>query len=152
MKYLSSRCSMIGSCMSSSKRMVKQTILALYLLAIILKDQILYCKVAEELSMTNCWICSQSKYRLSVSSKSLGLFSTTAIPIMSLRRLWYAYLITAINCDGEFNPVLTPFESQLEASINSCMPDEHVPETERNNRVIQERVRIVSPHAIQKNS
>ena len=38
--------------------------------------------------------------------------------------------------------MLTPFESQLETSINSCMPDDHVPEAERNNRVIQERVRI----------
>ena len=49
------------------------------------------------------------------------------------------YYIKQINCDEEFNPVLTPFESQLETSINSCMPDEHVPEAERNNRVIQER-------------
>ena len=52
------------------------------------------------------------------------------------------YYIKQINCDGEFNPVLTPFESQLETSINRCMPDEHVPDAERNNRVIQERVRI----------
>jgi len=62
-------------------------------------------------------------------------------PIMRLYNKAHHYIIQ-IDCDGEFSPVLTPFESQLETPIHSCMPDEHVPEAERNNRVIQERVRI----------
>ena len=83
------------------------------------------------------------RYRSCVPLNSRrGEETTRAVNLIMILYNKAHYYIKQINCDGEFSPVLTPFESQLETSINSCMPDEHVPEAERNNRVIQERVRI----------
>jgi hypothetical protein len=51
--------------------------------------------------------------------------------------------ITDIHCDNEFRKAMDPFSAGQTPPIkmNSASAQEHVPRAERNNRVIQERVR-----------
>jgi hypothetical protein len=51
--------------------------------------------------------------------------------------------ITAIHCDNEFRKVMDPLSAREDPPIamNYAAAQEHVPRAERNNRVIQERVR-----------
>jgi hypothetical protein len=51
------------------------------------------------------------------------------------------FCITVIDCDGQFKPIMDPVSDELEADMNYTATDEHVPEAERNNRTIGERIR-----------
>jgi hypothetical protein len=51
-------------------------------------------------------------------------------------------LIT-IYCDNEFQPLMGNLQNVYDVNINLANPQEHVPEAERNIRVIKERFRAV---------
>ena len=51
------------------------------------------------------------------------------------------FQITSIRCDNEFRPLIEPLADDFNVVMNFANPQEHVPEAERNNRVIKERVR-----------
>ena len=47
-----------------------------------------------------------------------------------------------IRCDNEFlRPLIDPLAQEFQVGMNFANPQEHVPEAERNDRVIKERVR-----------
>ncbi len=49
--------------------------------------------------------------------------------------------INSIFCDQEFKPLMDPVKDELGVDMNYTTTDEHVPEAERNNRTIAERIR-----------
>lgn len=51
------------------------------------------------------------------------------------------FRVSRIHCDQEFRPVMERVSDELNISINYATAGEHVPEAERNNRTIQERIR-----------
>ena len=51
------------------------------------------------------------------------------------------FIIVELRCDNEFQPLDLYLSKKYEVNINFSNAQEHVPEAERNNRVIQERVR-----------
>ena len=51
------------------------------------------------------------------------------------------FTIKYIHCDGEFRPLVNFVASKHHITMNYANPQEHVPEAERNNRVIKERCR-----------
>jgi hypothetical protein len=51
------------------------------------------------------------------------------------------FQITIINCDNEFRPLMNELQDTYNVRMNYANPQEHVPEAERNNRVIKERFR-----------
>jgi hypothetical protein len=46
-----------------------------------------------------------------------------------------------INCDQEFKVLMDPVKDDLDVTMNYTATDEHIPEAERNNRTIAERIR-----------
>ena len=52
------------------------------------------------------------------------------------------FQIKHIQCDKEFQPLMNDVKDELEVTMNYANPKDHVPEAERNNRTIQERVRV----------
>ena len=51
------------------------------------------------------------------------------------------YNIRSIHCDQEFKPIMDEVKDELDIKMNYAVTDEHVPEAERNNRTIAERIR-----------
>jgi hypothetical protein len=51
------------------------------------------------------------------------------------------FQITCIHCDQEFRPLMDKVADELDVEMNYTTTDEHVPEAERNNRTIKERIR-----------
>ena len=51
------------------------------------------------------------------------------------------FAITKIYCDGEFKSIMDPVKDDLDVDMEYSAPQAHVPEAERNNRTIKERVR-----------
>jgi hypothetical protein len=51
------------------------------------------------------------------------------------------FKITTILCDNEFQPLMNELQDVYNITVNYANPQEHVPEAERNNRVIKERFR-----------
>ena len=51
------------------------------------------------------------------------------------------FTIKSIRCDNEFRPLLDELQDIYNIVPNYANPQEHVPEAERNNRVIKERFR-----------
>jgi hypothetical protein len=51
------------------------------------------------------------------------------------------YRVKTINCDGEFRTMMNEVNDDLEIEMNYTSKGEHVPEAERNNRTIGERIR-----------
>ena len=49
--------------------------------------------------------------------------------------------VTMIRCDNEFRPLMDPLALEFGIQVNYASPQEHVPEAERNNRVVKERIR-----------
>ena len=49
--------------------------------------------------------------------------------------------VKRIHADNEFRPLTAPLQDDHNIELNFANPQEHVPEAERNNRTIQERVR-----------
>ena len=51
------------------------------------------------------------------------------------------YHVKTINCDGEFRTLMNEVSDRLDIEMNYTLKGEHVPEAERNNRTIGERIR-----------
>ena len=51
------------------------------------------------------------------------------------------FRIDTIRCDNEFQPLMDELRDVYNIRMNYANPQEHVPEAERNNRVIKERFR-----------
>ena len=51
------------------------------------------------------------------------------------------FFIQLIHCDGEYKQLIEPVQDKLNATMNFANPGDHVPEAERNNRTIKERIR-----------
>ena len=51
------------------------------------------------------------------------------------------HVVQRIFCDQEFKTMMEEVKDQLDVAMNCTSADEHVPEAERNNRTIQERIR-----------
>jgi hypothetical protein len=51
------------------------------------------------------------------------------------------FRITVIGSDNEFRPLIEHLSDIYDVTMNFANPQEHVPEAERNNRVIKERIR-----------
>jgi hypothetical protein len=51
------------------------------------------------------------------------------------------FKIKIINCDNEFRPLMDELQDVYNVVMNYANPQEHVPEAERNNRVLKERFR-----------
>ena len=54
------------------------------------------------------------------------------------------HTITSIHCDREFRRMMNPVSDELGVEMNYTNTDDHVPEAERNNRTIKERIRAVA--------
>jgi len=52
------------------------------------------------------------------------------------------YTVKRIHCDQEFKPLMDPVKDKLDIQMNYTVTDEHVPEAERNNRTIAERIHV----------
>jgi hypothetical protein len=50
------------------------------------------------------------------------------------------FRVKEIRCDNEFRPLMDSLANEFDIRMNYANPQEHVPEAERNNRVIKERV------------
>ena len=53
------------------------------------------------------------------------------------------FKVTTLSCDREYAPLIHEMQKEFNIIPNYCSAQEHVPEAERNNRVIKERVRAV---------
>ena len=51
------------------------------------------------------------------------------------------FQVTTIRCDNEFRPLIEPLANEFNVDMNFANVQGHVPEAERNNRVIKDRVR-----------
>ena len=51
------------------------------------------------------------------------------------------FRVARIHADNEFRPLLEPLQEEFRIEMNFANPQEHVPDAERNNRTIKERVR-----------
>ena len=51
------------------------------------------------------------------------------------------FRITDAHCNNEFRPLMDPLANDFQVNVNYANPQEHVPEAERNNRVIKECIR-----------
>ena len=50
--------------------------------------------------------------------------------------------ITTIHCDREFKSIMDRVSDGMDVTMNYANPGDHVPEIERNNRLLKERIRI----------
>ena len=50
------------------------------------------------------------------------------------------FQVTSMHCDQEFHTLMEPVADEMEIEMNYATTDDHVPEAERNNRTIQERI------------
>ena len=50
------------------------------------------------------------------------------------------FKVKTINCDREFKGFMDPIQHDLEVEMNYTAMGEHIPEAERNNRTIGERI------------
>ena len=55
-------------------------------------------------------------------------------------------MVSMIRADNEFRPIEEEMEKDCELDFNFAAPDEHVPDIERENRVLQERFRAEYHH------
>ena len=53
------------------------------------------------------------------------------------------FIVKSIHADNEFKPLIEELEDELKVTMKFAPPQGHVPEAERNNRTIKERVRIM---------
>ena len=52
------------------------------------------------------------------------------------------FTIKRIHCDGEYKSMTDEVKDKLDIDMNYANPGDHVPQAERNNRVIKERIRV----------
>lgn len=79
------------------------------------------------------------------SAQHINATSTTEFlgAFEDLLAIYYrsGFKVTEIRADEAFRPLMTPMALKHRITMNLSNPQEHVPEAERNNRTIQERVR-----------
>ena len=80
-----------------------------------------------------------SHSRICVKTKSAETYKTAFENICQMYRRGQ-FRVRRIHVDNEFRPLMKRFE-QRGIETNYANPQEHVPEAERNNRVIKERIR-----------
>ena len=51
------------------------------------------------------------------------------------------FRISMIYCNNKYKPLFEPIQDEMDITMNYASAHEHVPEAERNNRVIKERIR-----------
>ena len=51
------------------------------------------------------------------------------------------FIISDLHADNEFRPLLEQLQDEMECTMHFCAAGEHVPQSERNNRFLKERVR-----------
>jgi predicted RNA-binding protein len=51
------------------------------------------------------------------------------------------FVIRTLHCDGEFRGMMEQVEDNLDVKMNFTNAQDHVPEAERNNQTIKERIR-----------
>ena len=73
------------------------------------------------------------------NEKSKELFRALDVILRQYNKA--GFLISQIDCDGQFKPLMTKVEDDLNVTMNYTATDDHVPEAEHNNRTIQERIR-----------
>ena len=56
------------------------------------------------------------------------------------------FVITMIHCDSEYKSLMDEVNDKLDIVMNYANAQDHVPEAERNNRVIKERIRAGYHH------
>ena len=64
---------------------------------------------------------------------------SSTIDYETLQQRWL--FIQLIYCDGEYKQLIEPVQDKLNATMNFANPGDHVPEAERNNWTIKERIR-----------
>ena len=47
------------------------------------------------------------------------------------------YSVKLIECDGKFKSIMDEVSNEIEIEVNYVKPDDHVPEADRNDRVIK---------------
>ena len=52
------------------------------------------------------------------------------------------FKVIQIRCNNKFKPLKEKLKDKYAIEVNLANPNEHVPEAERNNRVIKERARV----------
>jgi len=75
-----------------------------------------------------------------IESKSIGYYKQALKEIITIYNK-AGFRITKIRGDNEFQPLKDIMFDEFGINMNFANPQEHVPEAERNNRVIQERGR-----------
>ena len=53
------------------------------------------------------------------------------------------FQITTLHCDRQFKPIMDEIKDDLDITMNYYSAQEHVPEIERSNRIVKERVRAL---------
>ena len=66
----------------------------------------------------------------------------TAIDIILRQYNGAGFIITIIHADPEFKPLFEPVKDNLSVTMNYAPAQAHVPEAERNNRTLKERIRV----------
>lgn len=87
-------------------------------------------------------IDSPIKNRSSVplqSQKSNDFFK--AVDVVTRHCNGVGFVIKMINADRQFKPLLEQVDDDMHIKMNCTAADDHVPEAERNNRVVGERMR-----------
>ena len=75
------------------------------------------------------------------------------VPDVILRKYNSAgFIIKTIHCDGEYHPIMDEVKDELNVDMNHANPLDHVPEAERNNRVIKEHMRVAHHQLLFKKS
>ena len=75
-----------------------------------------------------------------VQSKSISCFKEAIKEVINVYNR-AGFKIKEVRSDNEFRPLQETLLEEFEIKMNFSNPQEHVPEAERNNRVIKERVR-----------
>ena len=55
-------------------------------------------------------------------------------------------MITTIHCDGEYRGMMDKVSNNMDVKMNFTNAQDHVPEAERKNRTIKERIRAAFHH------
>lgn len=77
-----------------------------------------------------------------ISSQTLDVYKQAFGQVIAIYNRG-GFKIRCIHVDNEFRPLMDSLNMQYNVEMNFTNPQEHVPEAERNNRVIKERVRAL---------
>ena len=63
----------------------------------------------------------------------------------------HGFSVTDVKCDNEFKPMMEQVQDELGVTMHYSAPQAHIPEAERNNRTIKERIRATHHRLPHKN-